>query len=42
MSGPAMSAITGAPGKPGVLSTRGFRVLGWKSGFGLLGWDYGD
>jgi hypothetical protein len=26
-----------APGKLGVPSTRGFRVLGWKPGFGLLG-----
>ena len=29
---------TGSPASPGVPSTRGFRVLGWKPDFGLLGW----
>src|SRR6476469_9559622 len=38
---PAILA-TGVPGKPGVPSTRGFRVLGWKPDFGLLEWNFGD
>ena len=31
----------GVPGKPGVPSTFVVHVMGWKSDFGLLGWDVG-
>src|ERR1051326_1651194 len=33
----AVGSRAPAPSKPGVPSTRGFRVLGWKPGVGLLG-----
>src|SRR5690349_19747348 len=35
---PSSVSPPGSPTSPGVHRTRGFRVLGWKSGVGLVGW----